>query len=187
MTITIDYVPEVYPVNTVYYGVPAYWFLMESIGLEAIEVYEVDEAADTKTLVDIADYYINFGGVAPLYDGGILVMNRQHPANITHVRLERNTRITQLVDFYRVGIFHPQTLEFVLDKATMICQEISARKCKDTIEGVPETIAISQLIDFYPGGPFEAATLEYAVQKLIDIIIEIEAASEDCRDNIGAT
>lgn len=184
MTVESSYEPELFQKNAAYNGYPLYWFTMESIGLEAIEVYEVDALADTKTLIPITDYYINFPSTPPIYDGGIVVFTRQHPENVTHVRLERNTRITQLVDFPQVGIFHPDSFEFALDKATMICQEIAARKCDDP-EGTPGVTYISQTVDFYSGGLFTADVIEATMQKLVDIIIEIEASKEECLGTLG--
>lgn len=110
-----------------------YDFEIESIGLEAIEIYEIDDQF-RKFLVPLQDYRIDFTGVAPLFDGGTVFFNRPHGSDILTVAIERNTRIVQLVDFPQRGIFSPDILEFAADRATMIAQEIAERKC-DIVTG----------------------------------------------------
>jgi hypothetical protein len=45
------------------------------------------------------------------------------------ISIERNTKITQQVDFQPYGPFPANIVEFALDKLTMIAQELDVRKC----------------------------------------------------------
>jgi hypothetical protein len=106
----------------------AYLFVFPNIGVESMEIWEIDTAGE-RTLVSASDYTLTFTGSLPLYTGGGFVMTRVHPAGTEFVSIERNTPITQLVDIQPYSRFPPQVLEFGLDKLTLIAQEIESRKC----------------------------------------------------------
>lgn len=172
------YQPERFDVN----ADMEYQFSFEHVGLQSIEVYELD-ADSNRTLVGPTDYTAAFGvDRLPLYAGGTITFSRPHTPGTERVAIERNTRITQLVDFPTGRNFPAVMVEYTLDKATMICQELVARKC-DAVATTPMT----QTITFHPYGYFPAAAINSALDKLIAILNEIDGTAEDCRDRPGDT
>lgn len=179
MTVLSQY----FPVSFAVQADQEYFFEFESIGVQALEVYEAI-ADGSRTLVRHQDYFVELAGKRPQFTGGTVTFNRPHGEDVVTVTIERNTRIDQLLDFKFKNSFNPNLLEFALDKATMIFQEINARKCK-VVDG--EVAVITQEIVFGDYRPMQSSAINFAFQKLIDIAIEIEAAKEDCRDNPGGT
>ena len=134
MTITTIYAPEPYA----YTGITTYPFGFESIGAEALEVWAVDVDGN-RTYIAPSNYTSEFfpSNGAPIYDTGELTLTSALPAGTVTISIERNTPITQLVDFNPYGRFGANVLEFALDKLTMICHELDVRKCNsvDQIAG----------------------------------------------------
>jgi len=162
-------------------------FTFPNTGLASIEVYEIT-AGGTRNLVSIQDYVIEFAGAPGLRKistGGRVTFTRAYRSDAYVISIERNTRITQLADFKQVGEFHMDTIEFVMDKITMILQEIAFRKCNK--EGGPYVGIIDQLVDFYPYGPFNASTLDHVINKATSIAAEIKAAKNDCSNDLENT
>lgn len=150
-----------------------------SVGLDAIEVFELDVDGN-RTEVAVQDYTVDFAGFRPLYTGGNVIFTRPYLADTVTVSIERNTRIYQKVDFPdRRGQFNMNTVEFVLDKLTMICQELVQRKCR-LVGGPRVTTPITQLAPFYPYGPLPSSILDTVLDKLTQICVEIDAATSNC-------
>jgi hypothetical protein len=170
MTVALAYAPESFAPQS---KAKSYKFDMESTGLSSIEVYEI-YADDVRLLLPASRYTIEFSGTQPIFDGGNLLITNGPRAGTESIVIERNTIITQLVDFNRVKKFTPDILEFTLDKATMILQEINKRKCGDEIPDIFQTI------DLFPYGPFGATILNDALTLLVDTIKAMEAAKDDC-------
>jgi len=107
---------------------PTYDFLFESIGADAVEVYEVLDDT-TRVRVSADDFTVTFGGFGATFDGGQVIFLRAHPGDLFQVSIERNTPITQNVDFSAYKDFPASQIEYSLDKQIMIMQEIAFRKC----------------------------------------------------------
>jgi len=162
-------------------------FTFPNTGLASIEVYEIT-IGGTRNLVSIQDYTIEFAGapgLRKLSTGGRVKFTRAYRDDTFVISVERNTPITQLADFKQVGEFHMDTVEFVMDKITMILQEIAFRKCNKA--GGPYVGDVNQLVDFYPYGPFSAATLDFVINKATAIAAEIKAAKNDCSNDLENT
>jgi len=108
-------------------GTP-YPFTYQVIGAETVEVYEID-ATGARTLVEPVNYIVLLAGNAPLYDQGSVTMTAALDPGTVQVSIERNTPITQLVDFQPYDRFPSDIVEFAFDKLTMICQELDYSKC----------------------------------------------------------
>ena len=125
MTVLAEtYTPDV----LAYTGLGDYDFTYDIIGEEALEVYALNAAGD-RTLIAATEYTVVLSGLAPIWDGGTVTVTGTIPADTTQLSLERNTPITQLVDFSAYWSFPSKDVEFSLDKLTMIAQEIEYRKC----------------------------------------------------------
>ena len=120
MTIDSVYSREIFPVN----AARTYIFTFESQGSDTIFVTYLDAVAG-RTPVPAGDYVLTFGGGAPTYDGGTVVINDPPPAGTVEVEIQRSTDIQQLVDYQPYTAFPAETHEFALDKLTLICQEIN--------------------------------------------------------------
>lgn len=134
MTVTVIYTPE----TSVYIGQGTYQFTFESIGADAFELWAVD-ATGARTFITTNDYTTEFNGATPIFDSGAVTITNDLPAGTTSISMERNTPITQLVDFQPYGRFPADVIEFALDKLTMICQELDARKCNIVDQLVGDT------------------------------------------------
>lgn len=180
MTILSAYVPEILTPTA---APRTYAFSFPCVGPEAIEVYEIIGGTE-RQLVKVQDYSIRFGSHPrdPLKSNGSVTFNRPHKTGTTNIVIERNTPITQLVDFPVFRSFNGRMVEFALDKLTMICQEIAERKCD-----VVTTTPITQLITFTAYDDFKASVLNFAMDKINDILIEIDNSAEDCRDRPDET
>jgi len=131
MTVEIIYIPTVRD----YIGLDDYVFDYDIVGAIALEVWAVD-AADVRTFIAPTDYTLVLNGTAPIYDGGTITLTAEAPVGTVFLSLERNTPITQLVDLQQYGKFSADVVEFMIDKLTMICQEIAASKC-DKVDQTP--------------------------------------------------
>ena len=164
------------PVSASYVqGTDEYAFVLEIIGPEAFELWYLD-AANNRTLATPDRYVVSFNGQPPLYDSGQVKLTKPVPAGTTTVSIERNTPITQLLDFNNVDPFPMNMVEFTLDKHMMICQELAYRKC-DALVGTEMT----QLISFDAYTPFYANELTFSLDKIIAILAEIAITAHDCR------
>ena len=169
------------------WGEPIF-FDYPTIGKIAMEVYEITFEG-VRTLVPLDSYTIEFAGnvgLRKLEEGGRVKFTKPYLDDTFVVSVERNTPITQLSDFKKHGEFHMDTIEFVMDKITMILQEIAFRKCN--IDGGPYvTTEITQLVDFYAYGPFRASTIDHVINKATTIAAEIKAAKNDCSNDLENT
>lgn len=175
MTVTTaTYQPVVIPLES---GVETYDFELEIIGADAFELWFID-ADDNRTLASTDVYTVAFNGPPPIYDSGSVSLTRPAPEGTITLSIERNTPITQLVDFKAHEAFPVNLMEFVFDKHMMICQEIAYRKCDAEIGDLEMT----QLIDYEPYKPLRANEVQFSVQNLIDILLAIATSAESCRD-----
>lgn len=179
MTITTIYQPEVFDVDPVneYYD-----FTFENTGPDSIEIYEVD-ADENFTFVHPNKYALIFDSYKTGEDfiryGGRLIIKTKNLLSTTEIIfVSRNTIIDQTVDLERVKRFPMETVEFVLDKLTMICQELDYRLCPDP-DGIEVTTEITQLINWYAYDKFPAAEINDALDKLTQICLEIDGAKLD--------
>jgi len=180
MILTDDYSPAEQTIGEPHELIRFPW---PSVGLESIEVYEVD-AEGVYTLVSANDYTVFFSGANGFlldYTGGKVQFTRLYSEGATAVSIQRNTLMTQTVDFLNREIFTPEIIEFALDKHTMILQEIAFRKCEDT-GGTPVSTSITQLIAFSAYGQFMAEALSLGLDKLTQISFEITQAKESCEN-----
>jgi hypothetical protein len=153
-----------------------YLFAFPSVGADAIRVYEIEPNA-APVLVRQQDYTLTFGSAYrdPLKYNGRVVFNREHGAQVTHVRITRNTYIDQTVDFRRHDPFNTRMIENALDKLTMIAQEISDRKCDAGLT------AINQQVVFGSYWAITAGQLNRSLDKITDILFRIDQKGQDCR------
>jgi len=153
-----------------------YAFVFENVGPESIEVWEAD-VAGIRSLIPASGYNIRLQpDLLPLYRGGVIEFTRAHLAGTVGITVERNTRITQLLDFTQAEDFPARMIEFALDKATIICQELVLRKCT-AVTSTP----LTQTITFQPYGYFPAAAITAALAKITLILKEIDESAGDCR------
>jgi len=143
--------------------------------VDSVEVYELIDGS--RYLVPVSEYTIEtFGDTRyGLFDNATVTFSRIHSAGTTGVRIERNTLIDQTVDMPKVDSFVGRSVEYALDKATLICQEIAERKCE-----VDVTTPITQTYNFTGYFGFVAADINAAVAKLYAIMLEIDTTGEDC-------
>jgi hypothetical protein len=178
MTILEQYEPESYNVNTA----QVYEFTFPCADPSVVEVYEnVDEV--TRYLLPVTDYQLTFEGTfdLPLLTQGTVTFNVPHREDVTSVTFERNTLIAQTVVLPSLGSFNSfrgDIIEFTLDKAMMICQEITVRKCAE----IPDDLPMTQEIIFGAYDTFSASLVNFQVDKTIQILQQIDASAIDCRD-----
>lgn len=155
-----------------------YLFTFPYTTADSIEVYEVD-AQNIRTLARPQDYSLVSNGDtrAPIKSSGTIKFSRPHTVGTTAVVIERNTRIDQTVDFPRSRPFNGRMAEYVIDKITMIQQEIAERKC-----GASGSTPFTQLVTWTAYDDFKAAALNFAVEKLVTNTAAIAASAQDCRD-----
>lgn len=174
MTVTnLDYTPE-----TAVYDpeVDEYTFTFEIIGPSAFELWYID-ATDGRTRASTDRYLVQFDGPDPIYDGGRVTLTKPAPEGTVTLSFERNTPITQTLDYNRYDAFPMKSIEFTLDKHMMICQELAYRKCDADVGDLEMT----QLLSFDPYRPLLASDLNNQLQKTFDILAAIAASAEDCR------
>lgn len=177
MTVTTaTYQPVIVPFVA---GQDTYRVEMEIVGPEAFELWYLD-SDDNRTLAPPDHYTVRFSGDAvPIYDALEFTVNPvKVKANTVNFSVERNTPITQLLDFQQFYEFPMRAIEYTLDKHMMICQELAYRKCQADVG----SLEMTQLISFDPYTPLYASEVTFSVQKLIDILFAIDASAEDCRD-----
>lgn len=174
MTVLVDYVPESYAVTED----GAYTFTLEHVGPEAIEIYEVDSGG-VRTLVPVSSYGISYRQRnltdAPLKRGGQIQFTTPHSDSAVSISVERNTRIDQTLDFPTSAPFPETMVEFIFDKAIMICQEIGERKCN-----AETTVPILQPINFLRYGTLRAEEVDYMMQRIFDILYDFRNSADSC-------
>lgn len=184
MTISTLYVPEQFATNSD----REYAFTFPAADDASIEVYEIItvDAVDYRYLVPVQDYTLHWNSPNPRYPlkrNGVVRFTRRHSVDTAAVRIERNTLIDQTIDLPTLdGSFSTRMIEFAFDKHTMICQEISDRKCD-----VATTTPITQLITFGSYSYLPAKQINFAVEKLFNILFEIDASGTDCSDDLEGT
>lgn len=168
-----DYAPAVAVVNSA----RAYSFTYPFAADSDIQVFEIYNTG-ARFRVPPQNYYIvTFTDPRqPTKEGGTVVITREHPSTVEEVSVERNTLISQTSDWSQDAQFNTRMLEYVLDKSTMILQELAARKCD-----AQTTTAITQLLVFGSYFAFPAGQLNSALDKLYAIALEIDQSAEDCR------
>lgn len=180
MTILDAYAPEEFDVN----AEKEYQFTFPAVDNDSVEVYEIilEDGIEYQYLVPIQDYTLRWDDTNlryPLLDRGKVTFDREHSVGCVRVRIVRNTLIDQTIDMPVYGAFNSRMVEFGLDKATMIAQEIADRKCNaTTVTPITQEIVFGAY-DFFP-----AKNLNFAVEKLYDILAEIKASADDCTDNL---
>ena len=181
MTIKLAYEPE----KVDWDGTREIDFYFESIGAVAFEVWletETDPDVFDRVLVTPQYYNVTFGPPRPLYNGGTVVLTGTIPDTVTRISLERNTPITQVTDLKEFTPFHMHMLEFVLDKLTMIIQEMAYRKCS-----VEATLPIEQTIRFETQHPLYASIIDYTLDKVTAYCLQMASTGEDCTDDPDGT
>ena len=171
MTITTTFYQ---PVVVAYTGVTSYQFQLETVGPLAFELWYIG-ADDSRSLASPDRYTVTFSGVSPLYDAGTVKLTKPAPEGTASLSIERNTPITQMLDFKAFSAFPLNMVEFTLDKHMMICQELAYRKCDAVV-----TTQMTQLISFDAYTPFYASEITFALQNIIDILNQIAGTAQDC-------
>lgn len=171
MSITKQYIPEWQDANED----DEYSFFFESIGAQALEVYEVN-GLGVPTFLSPNFYSVEFVGRRPLFDGGNIIITQHQIPDFTALKMVRNTPIYQTVDWKTFARFPSVMVEFALDRLTMILQELNNRLCDNDLY-TPVTV-IDQLITWEPYDPYYASRLNFALDKLTLIAQEIAAGKE---------
>jgi hypothetical protein len=174
------------PVVVAYTGQEEIAFLLENSGASSIEVWIITDGG-IRYLMPVQNYGLSLPSNRPLFNGGTIIFTAEVPVQTASISIERNTPIVQVTDYQLAGGFSNQShssasfpspsIEFALDKATMIAQEIAYRKCNAVV-----TIDMDQLISFTRYTQFTAAMLNGALDKLTAILLEIDTSADDCRD-----
>jgi hypothetical protein len=177
VTILEQYAPETYATN----AEQVYSFTFPAADPSVVEVYENVAGEDFRYLIPVADYQLTFAGTfdLPILTQGTVTFNVPHREGTTSINIERNTLIAQTVSLPAGGRqqeFRENIIEFTLDKAMMICQELSQRKCDVVVN-----TAMTQELIFGPYDTFSAALVNFQVNKTFVILQEIDASAEDCR------
>ena len=173
MTILTQYLPETFAVT----AEQLYAFTFPCADPSVVEVYE--DISDTeRTLIPITHYTLTFDGLfdLPLLTQGKIQFTVPHDPDATGVTIERNTLIAQTTSFPSSEQFRENNVEFVLDKAMMICQEIATRKCEVSV-----SLPMTQEITFDAYDRFTAGALNFQVDKTIQILQQIDSSALDCR------
>lgn len=182
MTILTQYSPEEFLLDDSL----SYSFTFPAADDAAVEVYEIIDVEGTeyRYRVPITDYSLIWNTSEPRYplrQNGVITFSRAHSSGSVAVSIERNTLIDQTADFpFRDGGFNSRAVEFALDKAMMICQEIASRKCN-----VVTTTPMTQEIVFRNYGYFPEKHINFQMQKTFDILAEIDASGDDCSETPG--
>jgi hypothetical protein len=177
MTILEQYAPETYDIN----AEQEYAFTFPAADPSVVEVYENIPNEEFRYLIPVTDYRLEFSGTfdLPVLTQGTVIFNVPHRTDVTSVTIERNTLIAQTVALPaggRQNEFREDIIEFTLDKAMMICQELSQRKCDVVVN-----TAMTQEIIFGPYDTFSAALVNFQVNKTFVILQEIDSTALDCR------
>ena len=173
MTVTLQYAPEKTPWTGTEREID---FLFECSGPGAFEVWLETESAVpgvyNRVLVSPQNYNVAFNGGKPTYVAGTVSLTGTIADTVDFISLERNTLITQAVDLQNFGSFMMPNLEYMLDKMTMIIQELMVGKC-----GLQNTTPPLQPYRFEP----------YAVlsQRLVNDPLEVIAFYCQALYNLG--
>ena len=176
MTITASYVPLQVDVNED----REYAFDFPFAEASDIYVYEID-ATGLRFKVPVNDYVLtqqseSLINSSPLAQNGNVVFSRPHREGTAQVRVERNTFMDQTTDFSTFSPFASVMIEFTLDKATMVLQEINDRKCSTAVQE-----PITQLLQFGSYERIKPVDLNIALNKIYRIAFEIDQSAQDCR------
>ena len=178
MTILSQYAPETYALN----DAQIYSFTFPAADPSVVEVYEnIGGETTFRYLIPVSDYTLLFAGTfdLPLLTQGTVEFSVPHRTGVTSITIERNTLIAQTVSLPAGGRgqeFREDIIEFSLDKAMMICQELSNRKCDVVVN-----TAMTQELVFGPYDTFSAALVNFQVAKTFTILNEIDSTAQDCR------
>jgi hypothetical protein len=176
MTIRDQYAPETYAIN----DEQVYPFTFPAADPSVVELYENIPGAQDRYLIPVQDYRLTFAGTfdLPLLTQGTITYNVPHRPGVTSITVERNTLIAQTVSLPAGSQtqFREDIIEFSLDKAMMICQELFIRKC-DTVVNT----AMTQELIFGPYDTFSASLVNFQIDKTLTILQEIDNSAEDCR------
>lgn len=172
----VEYVPGPDNVDRKFrFGFP----YIEESSIEVYEIIDVD-GTEYRYLVPVTDYYIEPIHKRPKYpvvDAGRVVLTRNYSVGMTKIRIERNTYMDQTVVIpLHAHRFNGRIIGAMLDKATMICQEINDRKCDVTV-----TTPITQLMEIHAYDDYRAPMIDQAIAKLYTIMQEIRDTGEDCK------
>ncbi len=115
MTINSSYSPELRPINPS----RVYNFNFQAI-TGTVYVFEVDADGVQTPASNIS---IVYNGSAPIYDGGQITFNDPHTAGTVNVLITRSTDQDQLLDLQPYSDFPAESVEYSLDKLTLIDQE----------------------------------------------------------------
>lgn len=154
---------------------------------DAIEVYEIVRLSDGilyQYLLPLQDYTLTWDSPyrTPTLSEGRITWNRPYYSQTEQVRILRNTLIDQTVDMPNFQAFNGRMVEYALDKATMICEEIATRKCNTLV-----TTPMTQEIIFDGYRSFDAEALNFATDKLFQILLEIDQSADDCTNDLDNT
>jgi hypothetical protein len=175
MTILEQYAPETYSIN----AAQVYTFTFPAADPSVVEVYENVDAT-TRYLLPVTAYRLEFIGTIdlPLLTQGRIIFTIPHMTDVVSITVERNTLINQTVSLPAGGRqqeFREDIIEFTLDKAMMICQELSQRKCD-----VGVNTLMTQEIMFGAYDKFSAALVNFQVDKTFTILQEIDNTALPC-------
>ena len=165
---------------TVHYAQTAgeYYFRFPIADEESLEVYEI-ASSGARTFVPRGKYTIQYGKVNeryPIRYNGTVIY-KDHTPGTVFISIERNTLMKQVHDQSAFWPFNNRMVEFALDRATLICQELVHRKC-DAVNSTDMT----QLNIITAYDDFRAQTVNNSVKKLFDILLEIDETAESCAD-----
>lgn len=123
MTVDSAFFIEIYNAD----GEVNYPFKFESIGGDAIQVYSLPPTG-ARVLISDKKYAVELEGQGPIYKRGKIILKT--PLDDGHrLFVRRSTPITNEQVFEAGKPFQPEALEFGIDKATMILQEIEGYFC----------------------------------------------------------
>jgi hypothetical protein len=153
--------------------------------IASIEVYEiqqsVNEEEQRRERVRYQDLVVTADRVFNTWENprGEVRITRPHPSWANKISVERNTLIDQTLDLPDRRRFDGRSIEWTLDKHTMIAQELVQRKCT-AITSIP----ITQEINFTAYDDYKASVVNFAVDKLVTILYEISQTAVDCKDDL---
>lgn len=125
MTIDSVYIPETHANGN---GQTEYPFQFETISKMFVKVYEVTSSTRT-LLAEYTDYTVEMPlNRDPIFYRGDIILNDPLPEG-SWLEIQRKTNISTGFDPAPLMPFKPNELEYVMDKVTMIQQEIEGHMC----------------------------------------------------------
>jgi hypothetical protein len=181
MTILVQYAPEKYTDGI---DLP---FTFENLGTANVEVWaEVIISQDPPVYVRKQlrpqEFTLILVAQGPTYKGGIVRLTGQIPAGF-QISIERNTLMSQTSILPATGTFDMDTLEFMVDKLTMIIQEIAQRKCLSDVINA----GITQEIEFNPYRVLYKTSVDHVLDTVTAYCLAMDQSiyGGDCSDNPG--